>query len=71
MLLYFSINDQSNNSGDYNQSDSNNNGNNNSSLLMNENSMVSNSSDEDAMFDSLGPLEKLCKLCNNPTPSNM
>ncbi len=63
MLLYFSINDQSNNSGDYNQSDSNNNGNNNS--------IVSNSSDEDAMFDSLGPLEKLCKLCNNPTPSNM
>ncbi len=62
MLLYFSINDQSNNSGD----DSNNNGNNNSSLLSNE-----NSSDEDAMFDSLGPLEKLCKLCNNPTPSNM
>lgn len=29
-----------------------------------------NTSDEE-MFDALNPFEKLCKLCENPTPSNM
>ena len=35
-------------------------------------SILSSSSVEDEFnFDRLGPYEKLCSLCDNPTPSNM
>ena len=34
--------------------------------------LSSNSSvDDEFNFDRLGPFEKLCSLCDNPTPSNM
>jgi hypothetical protein len=35
-------------------------------------SILTNSSlDDEFNFDRLGPFEKLCSLCDNPTPSNM
>jgi hypothetical protein len=41
-----------------------------SSSLLNSQS-ASALEEELLMFDSLNPFEKLCKLCDNPTPSNM
>lgn len=41
-----------------------------SSSHMENISYTYNTSDEE-MFDALNPYEKLCKLCENPTPSNM
>jgi len=35
-------------------------------------SILTNTSlDDEFNFDRLGPFEKLCSLCDNPTPSNM
>ena len=80
-MLYFSVNGQSNdyssnsndNNMDCNSNNRNdmNNGGNNGDNINNcyGSSMLSN--DDDMVFDALGPFEKLCKLCDNPTPSNM
>jgi len=78
MMLYFSVNDQSsdysNSHGHNSYNNQNNNHGDNDSDSNNSNSyssILSNKVDEEMVFDSLGPFDKLCKLCENPTPSNM
>ncbi len=74
MMLYFSVTSQSNdfsgnnseNNMDTNRNDHNDNSDNNS---IGYGSSISN--DDDIVFDALGPFEKLCKQCDNPTPSNI
>ena len=78
MMLYFSVNDQSSDYSNshsnsaYNSNNSNNHGDNDNDNNSNSySSILSNKVDEELVFDSLGPYDKLCKLCENPTPSNM
>lgn len=54
---------QSSESNDSDSSSCNNN------LSSNTYSLMSN--DDEPSFDALNPFEKFCKLCDNPTPSNM
>ena len=79
MMLYFSVNDQS---SDYSNSHGNNAYSNSNSNKPGDNdndsnnsnsysSILANKVDEESQFDALGPFDKLCKLCENPTPSNM
>lgn len=65
---------------EYTSSSNNNNNNNESNTSYSNidnnsidfgNSMLSTSNEDEFNFDRLNPFEKLCSLCENPTPSNM
>jgi hypothetical protein len=76
MMLYFSVNDQSSDysnshSNNYSNNNGNNNGENDNDNHNSYSSILSNKVDEELVFDALGPFDKLCKLCENATPSNM
>lgn len=58
------------NDDDDDDKNKNNHSNNNNNNIY-DYSTAYGSTDDELLFDSLGPFEKLCKLCDDPTPSHL